>query len=75
MEHIIDKKCQAGQCTSLLSYKIDGDLCRGCTLCAKKCPVNAITGEIKKIHNIDNNKCIKCGVCKEICKFNAIALV
>ena len=73
--HIVDKKCPAGECTSLMSYKVMADKCKGCTLCAKKCPVNAISGEIKKAHYIDDEKCIKCGVCKETCKFNAISLV
>lgn len=70
--HVVDKKCPAGQCKSLVSFKIDESLCKGCTLCARNCPVGAITGEVKKPHAIDTSKCIKCGVCQSNCKFNAI---
>jgi NADH-quinone oxidoreductase subunit F len=73
--HIVDKKCPAGECTDLMEYNIDSTLCKGCTLCARKCPNDAITGEVKKAHVIDNSKCIKCGVCKDVCKFNAVSLV
>lgn len=73
--HIIDKKCPAGECTDLLEYQINENLCKGCTLCAKKCPNAAIEGEIKKVHKIDQSKCIKCGVCIEVCKFNAVLKV
>ena len=71
--HVVDKKCPAGVCKSLVSYTIDPDKCKGCSLCAKKCPVGAISGEIKKPFVIDPNKCIKCGVCMETCKFGAIS--
>lgn len=70
--HIVDKRCPAGVCKKLLSYNIDPEKCKGCTLCARNCPVNAISGEVKKAHVIDNEKCIKCGACIEKCKFDAI---
>ncbi|MBR5320346.1 MAG: NADH-quinone oxidoreductase subunit NuoF [Clostridia bacterium] len=72
VEHILDKKCAAHECTNLLRYEINADLCRGCTLCSKKCPVNAIEGTVKNPHVIDMDKCIKCGNCKTVCKFNAV---
>ncbi|MDO5409567.1 MAG: NADH-ubiquinone oxidoreductase-F iron-sulfur binding region domain-containing protein [Lachnospiraceae bacterium] len=70
--HVVDKKCPAGVCKSLFHYEIDPDKCIGCTLCAKNCPVNAITGEKKKVHTIDTSKCIKCGVCASKCKKSAV---
>jgi NADP-reducing hydrogenase subunit HndC len=70
--HIVDKKCPAGVCKSLLQFTIDPEKCKGCTACAKNCPVNAISGEKKKPHTIDTAKCIKCGNCIEKCKFDAI---
>ena len=70
--HVVDKKCPAGVCKALLSYVIEPDKCKGCSLCAKKCPVGAISGEIKSPFTIDTEKCIKCGVCMDSCKFGAI---
>ncbi len=70
--HVVDKTCPAGVCTDLLTYRVIEDKCIGCTVCAKKCPVDAITGERKGVHYIDPEKCIKCGVCEDACKFDAI---
>ena len=70
--HIKEHRCPAGECPELISYHIDADKCRGCTLCGKKCPVGAISGEVKKPHIIDGEKCIKCGSCKAVCRFDAI---
>lgn len=70
--HVVDKKCPAGVCKDLLSYKIDPEKCKGCTKCANNCPVGAISGEKKAVHEIDQSKCIKCGVCFDNCKLNAI---
>ena len=70
--HIKEHRCPAGECPELISYHIDSDKCRGCTLCSKKCPVGAISGEVKKPHKIDSGKCIKCGSCKVACRFDAI---
>ena len=70
--HVVDKKCPAGVCKNLVQIKIVPDKCKGCTLCARNCPVNAINGKVKEIHEIDQDKCIKCGVCLNNCKFGAI---
>ena len=72
--HINEKKCPAKACSDLLSYRIDAEKCRGCTLCSKKCPVDAISGELKTAHSIDVSKCIKCGACYNTCKFNAVIM-
>lgn len=73
IEHIVDKHCPAGVCKNLVHYEIDPNLCKGCTLCARNCPVNAIKGTVKQPHSIDTAKCIKCGLCMKNCKFNAIS--
>ena len=70
--HINDKKCPSGECSDLVEYYIVEDKCKGCTLCARNCPVDAITGEVKKPHFIDTDKCIKCGKCYSSCRFDAI---
>ncbi len=70
--HVREKVCPAGVCKSLLRYTIDADKCKGCSLCARQCPVNAITGEVRSPFVIDQDKCIKCGACMDSCKFGAI---
>jgi NADP-reducing hydrogenase subunit HndC len=71
--HVVDKTCPAGVCKDLMRYTIDPDKCRGCTACARVCPVKAITGKVKEAHIIDQSKCIKCGACMSTCKFDAIS--
>ncbi|MBE6879725.1 MAG: NADH-quinone oxidoreductase subunit NuoF [Ruminococcaceae bacterium] len=70
--HVVDKKCPAGVCQDLLTYKVVEDKCKGCTACARACPVGAISGAVKQPHVIDTTKCIKCGACMSKCKFGAI---
>jgi NADP-reducing hydrogenase subunit HndC len=70
--HIKEHRCPAGECTELISYSVIEDKCRGCTLCARNCPVNAISGELKKPHVIDKDKCVKCGKCYSVCRFGAV---
>lgn len=72
IEHIVDKKCRAKTCTALRKFVINPEFCRGCSKCAKNCPVGAITGKVKEPFTIDSTKCIKCGACKENCAFDAI---
>lgn len=72
LEHIKNKHCPAHVCKALLSYTIDPDKCKGCTLCARNCPVGAITGNVREPHTIDTDKCIKCGLCMGNCHFDAI---
>ena len=71
--HIVDKTCPAGVCKHLMKFTIDPNKCKGCTLCARNCPVNAISGTVKQPHVIDSSKCIKCGACMEKCRFGAIS--
>ncbi|MCD6380225.1 NAD(P)H-dependent oxidoreductase subunit E [bacterium] len=73
--HITEKKCDSGICKALITYRIDADKCTGCTLCAKDCPVDAISGEADKPHLIDSEKCTRCGVCYEVCDFDAVEVI
>lgn len=70
--HINEQKCPAGECSSLIEYSIDAESCRGCTLCARSCPVGAIGGTVKNPHKIDPSVCIKCGKCISVCRFGAV---
>ncbi len=72
--HINEKRCPAGECSALRQFVIVPEKCKGCTLCSKKCPVNAISGNLKEAHTIDTEKCIRCGQCKEVCRFGAIEI-
>jgi NAD-dependent dihydropyrimidine dehydrogenase PreA subunit len=72
--HIRQKRCPAGVCRDLIRYEISAKECTGCGVCARKCPVECISGEKKKTHKINQKKCIKCGICMESCKFNAITV-
>ncbi len=72
IEHIRDKRCRAGTCKGLVTYRIDPDKCTGCTLCIRECPENCISGEAKKPHVISTAECIKCNACYDVCKFDAV---
>ena len=72
VEHVVNKRCPAGVCKKLITYKIDPMKCKGCTLCARNCPVDAIEGQVKVAHSIDTSKCVKCGTCIDKCRFGAI---
>ena len=72
VQHIVEKKCAAKICTALRRYVINPEYCKGCSRCARNCPVGAISGKVKSPFTIDPDKCIKCGACKENCAFDAI---
>ncbi|AFG38439.1 NADH-quinone oxidoreductase subunit NuoF [Spirochaeta africana] len=74
LEHIQNKRCPSGVCKDLVTYTINEEKCIGCTVCARKCPVNCIDGERKKLHVIDQERCIKCGACYDACKFDAVEI-
>ena len=70
--HVSEKRCPAGVCRDLLTFSIDPEKCRGCTLCARECPAGAISGTVRQPHAIDAAKCIKCGLCLQKCRFGAV---
>jgi Pyruvate/2-oxoacid:ferredoxin oxidoreductase delta subunit len=72
--HIYEKKCPAKVCRALISFTILSEVCTGCTVCARNCPVNAISGERRQPHFIDQDVCIRCGICAQVCNFNAIEI-
>lgn len=74
-EHVLQKKCRTGTCQALRRYVITPELCKGCSKCARNCPVEAISGVLKSPYTIHQDKCIKCGACETACPFQAIATV
>jgi Pyruvate/2-oxoacid:ferredoxin oxidoreductase delta subunit len=72
--HVEEKRCPGGVCRELITYSIDAEACTGCTLCARSCPQEAISGERKKPHVIDQELCIRCGVCRDVCRFEAVVV-
>jgi NADH:ubiquinone oxidoreductase subunit F (NADH-binding)/Pyruvate/2-oxoacid:ferredoxin oxidoreductase delta subunit len=72
--HIYEKRCPAKVCKALIRFEIEAEPCTGCTVCARNCPVNAITGERRKLHVIDPDTCVRCGICMQVCNFNAIVI-
>ena len=72
LEHVNEKKCRAHNCTAMRKYVISPERCKGCSKCARNCPVGAISGQIKEVFHIDTEKCIKCGACESSCAFGAI---
>ena len=74
LAHVVEKRCPAGVCKALARYEIDAAKCKGCGMCKRACPVQAINGAVGKPHQIDPNKCVKCGNCKNTCKFGAVSV-
>jgi ferredoxin len=72
--HIYEKRCPAKVCKALIRYDILKEFCTGCTVCARNCPTNAISGERRQTHSIDSDICVRCGICMQVCNFNAIQI-